>query len=104
MPHPKAVILRKSVHEGSTAKGARAMAAALEAAVVAPEEFSLTSLDGVELVGPGAGVSYGRMHEALFDWVQRLPERRVPSAERYLWAAVGLLNRVGAPPLPGRQT
>jgi hypothetical protein len=44
MPHPKAVILCESVHEGSTAKGARAMAAALEAEVVAPEEFSLTTL------------------------------------------------------------
>jgi len=63
------VLLR--VRDGATGAGSDVMAAALQADVVEPEAFPYTSLEGVDLVGFGSGVSYGRMHEALFEWLRR---------------------------------
>lgn len=90
IPPPKAVILCKSVHHGNTAKVARAMAAELDAEIVAPEAFPFTSLEGVELVGFGSGVAYGRMHPALFDWVRGLPETGAKTRSAFVFSTSGL--------------
>ena len=90
MTRPKAVILLKSVHHGGTAKVARAIAAELDAEIVAPEAFPFTSLEGVELIGFGSGVYYGRMHPALLDWVRGLPETGVKTRAAFVFSTSGL--------------
>ena len=90
MTHPKAVILCKSVHHGSTAKVARVMAAALQAEVVSPEEFPFTSLESVGLLGVGSGVYYGRMHTALFDWLRGLPDTTAVTCPAFVFSTSGL--------------
>jgi flavodoxin len=90
MPSPHAVILCKSVHYGNTAKIARMMAAALQAEVVAPEDFPSTSLERVGLLGLGSGVSYGRMHPALFDWLRGLPDTPAAACPAFVFSTSGL--------------
>ena len=90
MSHPKAVILCKSVHHGSTAKVAGVMAAALQAEVVSPEEFPYTSLESVELLGVGSGVYYGRMHSALFEWLRGLPDTTTATCPAFVFSTSGL--------------
>lgn len=101
MNHPQAVILCKSVHHGSTAKVADVMAAALQADVVEPEAFPYTSLEGVDLVGFGSGVYYGRMHEALFEWLRGLPDARASRRAAFVFSTSGLpfLHRFWHAPL-----
>ena len=101
MTHPSAVILCKSVHHGSTAKIARVMAAALQAEVVQPEEFPYTSLEGGGLVGFGSGVYYGRMHEALFEWLRGLPDTNAAMCPAFVFSTSGLpfLHRFWHAPL-----
>lgn len=89
MNHPRAVILCKSVHHGSTAKVANVMAAALRADVVEPGAFPYTSLEGVDLVGFGSGVYYGRMHEALFEWLRGLPAATASQRPAFVFSTSG---------------
>jgi flavodoxin len=74
MGTPRCLLLVKSVHHGNTAKVAAAMAGVLEAEVAAPESVPYTTLADCGLLGFGSGVYYGRMHEALFDWLHGLPD------------------------------
>ena len=101
MTAPRAVILCKSFHHGSTAKVARVMAAALQAEVVQPEEFPYTSLEGVGLIGFGSGVYYGRMHEALFEWLHGMPDTKSVHCPAFVFSTSGLpfLHRFWHAPL-----
>ena len=90
MNHPRAVILCKSVHHGSTARVANVMAAALRADVVEPGAFPYTSLEGVDLVGFGSGVYYGRMHEVLFEWLRGLPAATASQRPAFVFSTSGL--------------
>lgn len=101
MTAPRAVILCKSFHHGSTAKVARVMAAALHAEVVQPEEFPYTSLEGVGLLGFGSGVYYGRVDEALFEWLRGLPDRKAIQCPAFVFSTSGLpfLHRFWHAPL-----
>ena len=101
MTGPKAVILCKSIHHGSTAKVARVMAATLQAEVVSPEEFPYTSLESVGFVGFGSGVYYGRMHAALFQWLRGLPDTTNVICPAFVFSTSGLpfLSRFWHAPL-----
>lgn len=101
MTGPRAVILCKSVHHGSTAKVANVMAAALQADLVEPEAFPYTSLERVDLVGFGSGVYFGRMHEALFDWLRGLTDAPADQRAAFVFSTSGLpfLSRVWHGPL-----
>lgn len=71
---PRCLLLCQSVHHGNTAKVAQAMAGVLGAEVASPESVPYTSLSDYGLLGFGSGVYYGRMHEALFEWLRGLPD------------------------------
>jgi hypothetical protein len=79
MPGPRCFILVKSVHHQNTAQVAREMAGVIGADVAGPDEIPYTSLDQYGLVGFGSGVYYGRMHEALFEWLNGLPDAPEPT-------------------------
>jgi hypothetical protein len=66
------------------------MAGVLGADVAGPEELSSTSLDQYALVGFGSGVYYGRMHEALFEWLNGLPDAPEPTKPVFVFSTSGL--------------
>jgi flavodoxin len=88
MPSP--LILCKSVHHGNTAKVAEALAGVLTAEIADPEAPSRPSLQGRPLVGFGSGVYYGRMHEALFDWLHGLPDAAEATTPAFVFSTSGL--------------
>ena len=69
----------KSVHHGNTSQIAREMAGVLGASVTGPEEVPVRSLDEYGLIGFGSGVYYGRMHQAILDWLSGLPDAPEPT-------------------------
>jgi flavodoxin len=77
MPTPafRTVILCDSVHHQNTAKIARAIAEPLAAAVLEPEQARQDILDQYDLIGFGSGVYFGRLHPALFAWLDNLPDK-----------------------------
>ena len=90
MAPSRPLVLCKSVHHGNTARVAEAIAGKLKAEVAAPEAVPYTSVQGRPLVGFGSGVYYGRMHDALYDWLQGLPDAPEPSSPAFLFSTSGL--------------
>ncbi len=74
MAPSSSLIVCKSVHHGNTAKVAKAIAGELGAKITAPEAVPYTSISGRPIVGFGSGVYYGRMHEAICEWPQGVPD------------------------------
>lgn len=90
METPRCLLLVESVHHGNTARVAQAMAGVLGAEVAAPESTPSNSLSDYGLVGFGSGVYYGRMHEALFDWLRALRDAPVTSIPAFVFSTSGL--------------
>jgi flavodoxin len=90
MAGPPCLILVKSVHHQNTAQVARVMAGVLGADVAGPEELPYTNLDQYDLVGFSSGVYYGRMHEALFEWLNGLPDASEPTKPAFVFSTSGL--------------
>ncbi len=90
MSVPRCLILCASVHHGNTARVARAMADELGAEVAAPGDVPHAGLEAHDLVGFGSGVYYGRMHQALFDWLHGLPDAREPTRRAFVFSTSGL--------------
>ena len=86
----RCLILCKSVHHGNTAKVAEAIGAVLHADVAAPEHVPYTSLSQELPTGFASGVYYGRMHEALFEWLRGLPDANTPVMPAFLFSTAGL--------------
>ena len=84
------LILCASVHHGNTARVARAMADVLGAEIVAPADAPGAALESHDLMGFGSGVYYGRMHDALFDWLHGLPDARGSSRKAFVFSTSGL--------------
>lgn len=76
MPLPafSTIILCDSVHHQNTAKIARAIAEPLAARVAEPEQAGSDILDQYDLIGFGSGVYFGRLHPALFELLDTLPD------------------------------
>jgi len=66
------------------------MAGVLGADVAAPEETPYTSLEQYGLVGFGSGVYYGRMHDALFEWLRGLPDAPEATNPAFVFSTSGL--------------
>ena len=92
MDTPRSIVVVTSVHHGNTAAVARAIADALGpgATVAAPEDVPHAMLDECDLVGFGSGVYYGRMHQALFDWLRGLPDAPAPTRRAFVFSTSGL--------------
>lgn len=65
----KALIIYKSVHHKNTEKIAKAIAKALGAELIGPEQFQ--GAEGFDLVGFGSGIYHSRHHKALFELLDR---------------------------------
>jgi flavodoxin len=87
---PKTLVICKSVHHGNTARVAGRIAEVLHAEVAEPETVPLTVVDGYDLIGFGSGVSYGRLHDALWDWLRGLPAAAAARRPAFLFSTAGL--------------
>jgi flavodoxin len=90
MADPKTLLICASVHHHNTALVARRLADVLGGDVRSPAEVSASSLADYDLVGFGSGVYYGRMHEALFDWLHGLPDAPARSTPAFIVSTSGL--------------
>ncbi|MFM8291504.1 MAG: flavodoxin domain-containing protein [Planctomycetia bacterium] len=90
MTIPRTLVICKSVHHGNTARVAGRIAEVLRAEVAEPESVPYTALDGYDLVGFGSGVSYGRFHAALQEWLRGLPDAAVARQPAFVFSTSGL--------------
>jgi flavodoxin len=69
----KTLIVYVSVHHGNTEKIAKAMASILDADLLRLEDTDAGMLEQYDLVGFGSGIYFGKHHESLLDFVDKLP-------------------------------
>jgi flavodoxin len=72
----KAVVIYVSVHHGNTAKVAEAMANILDADLVQVRQADAKALEPYDLVGFGSGIYFGKHHDGLLGFIDRLPTAR----------------------------
>jgi flavodoxin len=84
----KILIVYISVHHGNTEKVARTMANALAADLIQVREASAAVLEQYDLIGFGSGIYFGRHHESVLDFVDKLPVLRNKKA--FIFSTSGL--------------
>jgi len=84
---PATLVVCVSVSHGNTRQVAEAIAAVLEAPVVAPEQVD-PAFAQVDLLGLGSGIYHGRFHPRLEEFVERLPAGS--GAAVFLFATSGM--------------
>jgi flavodoxin len=84
----KILIVYVSVHHGNTEKVARAMANVVEADVVQVRQADAAMLEQYDLIGFGSGIYFGRHHESVLDFVDKLPVLRNKKA--FIFSTSGL--------------
>jgi len=84
----KALIIYISVHHGNTEKVARVMANILDADLLQVEQADASMLEQYDLIGFGSGIYFGKYHESLLDFVDKLPVIRNKKA--FIFSTSGL--------------
>lgn len=84
----KILIVYISVHHGNTEKVARTMANVLAANLIQVREANAAVLEQYDLIGFGSGIYFGRHHESVLDFVDRLPVLRNKKA--FIFSTSGL--------------
>lgn len=84
----KTLIIYVSVHHGNTEKVANVMANALNADLLQVKQADASMFEQYDLVGFGSGIYFGRHHESLLDFVDKLPELRNKKA--FIFSTSGL--------------
>ena len=69
----KALIIYISVHHGNTEKVAKVMANILDATLLQVKQADANMLERYDLIGFGSGIYFGKHHESLLDFVDKLP-------------------------------
>jgi flavodoxin len=84
----KALIIYISVHHGNTEKVAKAMANTLDADLLEVKQANASMLEQYDLIGFGSGIYFGKHHESLLDFVDKLPVLRNKKA--FIFSTSGL--------------
>jgi len=84
----KILIVYVSVHHGNTERVARTMANVLAANLVQVREASAAVLEQYDLIGFGSGIYFGKHHESVLDFVDKLPMLRNKKA--FIFSTSGL--------------
>jgi len=84
----KILIVYVSVHHGNTEKVARAMANVVEADAVQVRQADAAMLEQYDLIGFGSGIYFGRHHESVLDFVDKLPVLR--NKKTFIFSTSGL--------------
>ena len=69
----KALIIYISVHHGNTEKVAKVIANILGADLLQMKQADANMLEQYDLIGFGSGIYFGKHHESLLDFVDKLP-------------------------------
>ena len=84
----KVLIIYISVHHGNTEKVAKAMANILDAALLEVKQADASMLEQYDLIGFGSGIYFGRHHDGLLDFVDKLSMLRNKKA--FIFSTSGL--------------
>jgi flavodoxin len=84
----KALIIYISVHHGNTEKVAKVMANTLDATLLQVKQANASMLEQYDLIGFGSGIYFGKHHESLLDFVDKLPVLRNKKA--FIFSTSGL--------------
>jgi flavodoxin len=84
----KTLIIYISVHHGNTEKIAKAMANTVDAALLEVKQANASMLEQYDLIGFGSGIYFGKHHESLLEFVDRLPVFRNKKA--FIFSTSGL--------------
>jgi flavodoxin len=84
----KALIIYISVHHGNTEKVAKVMANILDADLLQVEQADASMLEQYDLIGFGSGIYFGKYHESLLDFVDKLPMLR--NKKTFIFSTSGL--------------
>jgi flavodoxin len=69
----RALIIYFSAHHGNTERVGRAMAHVLDAALLPVKQADANALAQCDLIGFGSGIYFGKHHDGLLDFVDKLP-------------------------------
>jgi len=84
----KTLMIYISVHHGNTEKVAGTMANILDADLVQVKQADAIMLERYDLVGFGSGIYFGKHHESLLDFVDKLPALKNKKA--FIFSTSGL--------------
>jgi flavodoxin len=84
----KSLIIYISVHHGNTEKIAKVMANTLDATLLEVKQANASMLEQYDLIGFGSGIYFGKHHESLLDFVDKLPVLRNKKA--FIFSTSGL--------------
>ncbi len=84
----RSIIVCASIHHGNTLKLAKAIAEILEARIAEPSEADPREIAEYDLAGFGSGIYYGRHHETILKFAERLP--RVHGLPAFVFSTSGL--------------
>ena len=77
-----------SVHHGNTERVAVTMAKILDADLVQMNQVDTNMLERYDLIGFGSGIYFGKHHESLLDFVDKLPA--VKNRKAFIFSTSGL--------------
>jgi len=84
----KALMIHISVHHGNTERVAVTMAKILDADLVQMNQVDTNMLERYDLIGFGSGIYFGKHHESLLDFVDKLPA--VKNRKAFIFSTSGL--------------
>ena len=84
----KALMIYISVHHGNTERVAGTMAKILDADLVQVNQVDTNMLERYDLIGFGSGIYFGKHHESLLDFVDKLPV--VKNRKAFIFSTSGL--------------
>jgi flavodoxin len=84
----KTLMIHISVHHGNTERVAVTMAKILDADLVQGNQVDTNMLERYDLIGFGSGIYFGKHHERLLDFVDKLPV--VKNRKAFIFSTSGL--------------
>jgi len=88
----KTLIIYASIHHGNTEKVAKVMARTLNAELLRADqaELDVNMLSDYGLIGFGSGIYYGKHHESLFAFVDKLPSQE--NKKTFIFSTRGIIK------------
>ncbi len=86
----KTLIIYTSIHHGNTEKIAKAMAEILDAKLIKPREVDIDSLSEYDLIGFGSGIYFGKHHNNLLKYIDKLPNLK--GKKVFIFSTSGVSN------------
>ena len=92
----KTLIIYISIHHSNTEKIAKEIAEVLDAKPLKPREVDVDAISGYDLIGFGSGIYFGKHHEKLLRFVDRVPMQK--SKKAFIFSTGGVRNGIAQRP------